>query len=133
MATVPSSTVFYSDFDFRFMGHPQTGRLIMRKNSDAITQAVKLLIMTNLEERPFRPMVGSTVRRQLFDLFDAATAANIRESIIMAIKNVEPRAVDVSVEVSNDPDRGTLDVTLVYRPVNATNAVEVNFSLERLR
>ena len=133
MATVPSSTVFYSDFDFRFIGHPHTGRLIMRKNADSITQAIKLLIMTDQFERPFRPFLGSAVRQSLFDQFSGMTIDNIEESIIMAINNIETRATDVEVFTAVDPDSNQLDIKIVYRPVNATNAVEVNFTLERLR
>lgn len=133
MATIPTSTVHYSDFDFRFLAHPQTGRLVIRKNADAITQAVKLLILTNQGERPFRPMIGSTVKRQLFEQFGSFVASEIKESIIEAISNIEPRAIVLDVRVEPDPDNATMDVTLVYRPINATKPVEASFTIERLK
>lgn len=133
MATLPTTTIQYSDFDFRFIAHPQTGRLVIRKNADAITQAVKLLIMTNQNERPFRPFVGSTVRQHLFEQFDSFVASEIKTSILQALSNIEPRVIVIDVQVEPDPDNTTMDVTIIYRPINATKPVEANFTLERLR
>ena len=133
MPTIPTSTVQYSDFDFRFIGHPQTGRLVIRKNADAITQAIKLLIMTNQSERPFRPFVGSTVRRHLFEPFGSFVASEIKTSIIQAIGNIEPRVIIIDVRVEPDPENTNMAITIIYRPVNATKPVEANFTLERLK
>lgn len=132
MATL-SNTLFFSDFDYKFTAHPQTGRLTIKKNNDAITQAVKLLIMTNILERPFRPDLGSTIRSTLFDNFGPFATAEILDSITTAIQNIEPRVIILDVQAIPDPDNMRLDITLVYRPVNAAESVEANFSLERLK
>lgn len=131
--SIPTSGLFYSDFDFRFLAHPQTGRLALKKNTESITQAVKLLIMTNVLERPFRPQLGSTIRRNLFENFGPFVSAEIKSSIEQAIKNIEPRAIILDVQANPDPDNTRLDIKLVYRPVNAAQPVEANFSLERLK
>lgn len=130
---IPTKTLFYSDFDFRFTGHPQTGRLIVRKNTDAVTQALKLLLMTGQHERPFRPNLGANIRQYLFENFGPFVSAEIKEAITQAIQNSEPRAVLLDVKAEPNPGGNELAVTIVYRPVNATQPVEVNLTLERVR
>ena len=43
------------DFDLQFRRHPTTGKLIIKKEDEAVKQAVKNLVMTNHFERPFHP------------------------------------------------------------------------------
>jgi len=119
-------TVFYSDFDFRFLPHPKTGALTIVKNAEAVTQAVKLLVLTQLQERPFRPFVGSTVRGSLFENFSSITKDKLEQGVKRAIENIEPRAVLLDVKAVQDIDSNALYVTIVYRPV-------ITFSLDKLR
>ena len=44
-----------------------------------------------------------------------------------------PRAVLLGVNALVDPDRNTMRVNIVYRPVNATEPVETTLILERVR
>lgn len=133
MGNVAPKTVFYSDFDFTFAAHPQTGRLMLKKNTDAISQAIKLLILTNRFERPFRPKLAGDITKQLFNNYGPFVATEIKEAIAAAVQSYEPRAIVLDVKVVPTPDQHSLDVTLQYRPVQSTSPVTVVFSLERLR
>ena len=59
------------DFDLSFRRHPSTGKLLMKKDDEAVKQSLKNLVLTNRYERPFRPEFGGDVRKRLFDNFDS--------------------------------------------------------------
>lgn len=113
--------------------HPVTGKLIVKKNSEAVKQAVKNLILTNKFERPFRPELGSDVRSRLFDLFDPSTDSNIKYDVRVAMENYEPRAELLDVGVVSDPDTNEVRVNVTFRPVNTTAPVTAVISLDRVR
>ena len=130
---IVSQEIIYKDFDLRFIPHPVTGKLIIRKNDESIKQALKNLILTDLGERPYRPLFGSTVRRSLFDNYTSFTQENIRNAIKTAIKNYEPRVQLLDITFTGDPDNNELNISIVFRSANATEATTLNISLERVR
>lgn len=117
----------------RFMAHPVTGKLVIRKNAEAVKQALKILILTNLGERQYRPLFGSTVRNSLFENYTTFTQDTIRNSIKTAIGNFEPRVELLDILFSGDPDRNELNITIVFRPVNTTEITTLNLNIERVR
>ena len=125
--------VSYRDFDYRFLAHPSTGKLVMRKNSESIKQAVRLLIMTNLGERQYNPRYGSRVRSSLFENYTSFTEENLRQNIEECLSNFEPRIELLQIRFGGDPDRNELIVSIIFRPINTTETVELNISMERVR
>ena len=132
MAATIKQTVF-RDFDIGMKTHPVTGKLVVKKNSDSIRQAVKNLILTNRFERPFRPNFGADIRARLFDLFDPSTDENIRYDVRVAMENYEPRAELLNVGVYSDPDSNEIRINVVFRPVNSTTPTNAVITLERAR
>lgn len=132
MAAITQELI-YKDFDMRFMAHPVTGKLVIRKNAEAVKQALKILILTNLGERQYRPLFGSTVRNSLFENYTTFTQDTIRNSIKTAIGNFEPRVELLDILFSGDPDRNELNITIVFRPVNTTEITTLNLNIERVR
>lgn len=132
MAAITQELI-YKDFDMRFMAHPVTGKLVIRKNAEAVKQALKILILTNLGERQYRPLFGSTVRNSLFENYTTFTQDTIRNSIKTAIGNFEPRVELLDILFGGDPDRNELDITIVFRPVNTTEVITLGLSIERVR
>ena len=53
--------------------------------------------------------------------------------ILSAINRHEPRAVALSVIAISDPDRNSVDVTIVFRVVNTQEEVSLSIALARLR
>jgi len=129
----PVNQIIYRDMDFRFIPHPVTGRLAILKNSDSVKQAVKLLVLTSLGERPFRPNLGSLVRSHMFENFTRSTVADIRFSIQNAIRNKEPRVEILDVGVIGLPDSNAVRVNVVFRPINSNDPAQVEFTIERVR
>jgi phage baseplate assembly protein W len=129
--------ITYRDFDLQFRSHPATGKLLIKKDDDAVKQALKNLILTNHYERPFLPEYGGNIRSRLFDNFDTITAGDFENQIVNAIKNYEPRA---SLEGENQPvtvienfDRNELTVTIRFRNTSTLNDLTLDVNLNRVR
>jgi len=126
-------TPVYKDFDLNMKMHPVTGKLIMRKNSDAVKQAVKSLILTDRGERPFRPLFGSDIKYRLFDLMDPAIEMNIKSDVDYAIKSYEERATLLGVGVDAEPDSNNLRVNISFSVRNSEASATVSLTLEAIR
>ena len=61
--TLPTSLkqITYRDFDIQFRRHPSTGKLLIKKDDEAVKQALKTLILTNFYEKPFFPRFGGGI------------------------------------------------------------------------
>lgn len=132
MAKITNSIV-YRDFDFRFLAHPITGKLSLRTNAEAIKQALKCLILTNLYERPYLPSFGSRVKMSLFDNYTAFTESDIRYAIQTAVKNYENRIELLDIRFGGNPDKNELEISIFFRPINTTTVEALTVNLERTR
>ena len=81
----------WSDFDLDFTAHPNTGKLSMKYDADAIMRSVRYLLLTNHYERLFHPEIGSNLNAQLFEPMTYATVLRIKSDIVEVIENFEPR------------------------------------------
>jgi len=98
-----------------------------------VINSVKNLILTNHYEKPFRPEIGSNVRRLLFENLDVVTATTIRNEIQRMIENYEPRVSIINLKVNADFDNNGFKVYMEFYIVNQTSPVTINFFLERIR
>ena len=126
-------TPVFKDFDLNMKVHPVTGKLIIRKNSESIKQAIRNLVLTDKGERPFRPLFGSDIRSRLFDLYDPATESNITADVTLAIENYEERALLLGVGVAGDPDNNNLRVNITFRTISSEIPNTLTLSLEAIR
>ena len=97
-----------------FDPHPVTKDLPVLRNERAISRSVRNLVQTIPGERFFNPILGSQVRRLLFDFIDVATADSIEDEILTTISNFEPRVNNVQVQVEPRPDRNNFNVTVFF-------------------
>ena len=104
----------FKDISLSFDPHPVTKDLPDLRNERAITRSVRNLVQTIPGERFFNPILGSGVRRLLFDFVDIATADSIEEEILTTISNFESRVTNVQVQVDPRPDRNNFDVTVYF-------------------
>ena len=98
-------------------------------------QAVKNLILTNFDERPFRPFFGGNIRRRLFENFDVITAEDFKNQIVLAIENYEPRVkVDKnSVKVTEYQNQNQLVVSITFRSIATLSDTTIDINLNRVR
>tara|TARA_Y100001938_G_C8064430_1_gene419312 strand:+ start:280 stop:681 length:402 start_codon:yes stop_codon:yes gene_type:complete len=104
----------FKDISLSFDPHPVTKDLPVLKNENAIRRSVRNLVQTIPGERFFNPILGSGVRRLLFDFVDVGTADSIREEILTTISNYETRVNNVSVQVDPRPDENNFNVTVFF-------------------
>lgn len=114
----------YSDFDLTFAANILGDYDIYKKtDAAAVKQSIKTLLLTNRNEKPYRPQFGGNLSGLLFSLADGDTGAEISRRIKTAIKRYEPRADILSLKVSSTPDMNVINVRLEFR-VLSTNVVE---------
>lgn len=125
----------YIDIDLSFDKKPTSGEIYKKTNAAAVKQAVKTLLLTNRNEKPFQPYFGANLNNYLFELAEEGSATQIRNEIINAIEVYEPRvdAGSLSIKVDVLPDYNSMEVTIVFKIINTTERVEFTTVLNRLR
>ena len=104
----------YSDFLNSFATHPLTRQLARVTNEDSVTQAIRNLMLTDQGERFFRPEIGSSIKKSLFEPFGPFAAENISRAIMETIKYCEPRVTVLALNVYTAPDAQTYAVNLTF-------------------
>jgi len=123
----------YVDIDFDFQAHPVSGDLVIKKNEEAIKKSVKSLILTNKYERPFQPSINGRVRQLLFENMTPVTGVNLRSNIEDVLQQHEPRIDVLAVDVMQNEDMNSLEVTIEFAIKNQPDVVTLTTVLERNR
>ena len=121
----------FKDFSVNFARNPFTDDLSVVHNDNSIKQAVKNIILTSPGEKPFQPLVGSSVSRLLFEPLDAFSADTIAEEIRTTINQYEPRVALTRVDVTPIYENNKLNVSLEYRIVGLPIVETIEFVLQR--
>ena len=104
----------FKDISLSFDPHPVTKDLPVLVNERAIARSVRNLVETIPTERFFNPLLGSNVRRSLFEFVDYGTAGIIEDQIKTTINNFEVRVDNVEVNVDARPDDNSFEVTVLF-------------------
>lgn len=123
----------FSDLDLAFTKHPVTKDVSIKLNENAVIASVRNVILTQFGERRFNPLFGTNIRGLLFDPADEITASAIRNEILVAIENFEPRAKLDYVEVIPDAERNRFVVMIRFYLLNSIRPITTNIYLQRLR
>ena len=121
----------FKDFAINFSKNPFTDDLSIVNNDNSIKQAIKNLILTAPGEKPFQPLVGSSVSSLLFEPLDAFTADTIAEEITTTINQYEPRVQLTNVDVTPIFEGNKLNVTIEYQIVGLPIVETIEFVLQR--
>lgn len=120
------------DIDFNLTPHPVSGDISIKKDSNAIKQSIKNIVMTSFYERGFNVAFGTDTKGSLFELVSTLEAQALGDKIKSSIKNFEPQAEVVDVYVINN-DNNELSATIIYTEFNNPEETQVVINLERLR
>lgn len=123
----------YSDFNTAFAPHPVSGDLARINDIEAIKRSVRSLVLTDKYERLLDPKIGSNIRAMLFEPMDGTTAVSLNSFIQETIRNYEPRANLIQVQVVPDYDRNHYQVNIVFGVTFSEQVVQIQFFLERIR
>jgi phage baseplate assembly protein W len=124
----------FKDISLSFEPHPITKDLPILKNENAIRRAVRNIVETIPTERFFNSLLGSDVRRSLFEFVDFGTASVIQDQIQIAVENFEERIENLIVQVDPIPDENTFNVTVIFDIIGQEFPTqEYSFLLEATR
>jgi phage baseplate assembly protein W len=134
LRTTPKYKDFYTNFNVKAgaSGRPK-GDLYVLTDADAVKTSIKNLILTDPNERFFRPSLGGGIRRSLFENISPNTEAIIKTQIEYTIINYEPRAKLVEVFVNAVPDENKYAATIVFSVINSTAVEKLDLILYRVR
>jgi len=124
----------FKDISLSFEPHPVTKDLPILKNENAIRRSVRNIVETIPTERFFNSLLGSDVRRSLFEFVDFGTASVISDQIEIAINNFEDRVENLIVQVDPIADKNTFNVTVIFDIIGQEFPTqEYSFLLEATR
>lgn len=121
----------FSDIDLLFNARPN-GDLYKKSDAASIKQSVKNLLLTNSGEKPFSSF-GGDLGDFLFELADADVEFDVRDQIVRAIENYEPRARILDIEVFPNIDRNEIRVKVTFLILNLDEIVTLETNITRLR
>jgi phage baseplate assembly protein W len=122
----------YADFDTNLNFHPIRKDVALLTNEDAVKRSIRNIVLTNYYERN-DPTVGANIGYQLFELASRKSQIIIENSLTTAIKNHEPRANLISVNVAMDPDEHSISATITFSVISNAQPVSLTVILERVR
>ena len=122
----------YKDIDLSFT-NKTTGEIYKKTNAASVKQAVKNLLLTNRTEKPFQRYYGGELNKFLFELSTEFDEQDIKDHILLAIENYEPRARVLDIQVYIFPDSYEAKVTVVFQIVSTSEIASVEVSLARTR
>lgn len=130
---VISRTPDYSDLDLDFIPHPTTKDVAIKTGADAIKRSVRNLILTNFYEKPFRPGIGSSAMKLLFDNMSPLVSSFLENAINEVVSNYEPRVAVLSVKVAPDYDNNGYNARIDFVVLNRNEPLTTTIFLERVR
>jgi phage baseplate assembly protein W len=154
-----TNLVTNKDFDLKMTKVPNGlsngGDIVMKidrpnlRRFPSIEQSISNILLTSKKERRFDRLFGGSLYESLFDLstdfnntnkFSSARAINIRQSIIIALKNYEPRIRVLNVSLGEDKnqrnasiDRNELNVTIEYTIPPVEETITYTLGIKRVK
>lgn len=104
----------FSDISLSFTRNPVTNDIIALRNEDAIKKSVMNLVNTNLGERFFNSLLGSSIKSSLFELNTMDINTIIDEEIRNLLNNFEPRVSVRNISVEIPDDSHDLNISIQY-------------------
>lgn len=104
----------FKDISLSFSRHPVTNDILILKNEDAIKRSVLNLVQTQIGERFFNDLLGTSVTSSLFELASEEIKIILEREIETVLNNFEPRIRLNNIEVEVIDDYNELNVKIVY-------------------
>jgi phage baseplate assembly protein W len=123
----------YRDLDLSLAIHPIRKDIIPLKDDRAIVNAIKNLLVTNFNERPFGSKKGANLVGLLFEPNDAITRIQLRDGIKKCIRNFEPRVSVGAINIQDNPNRNSYNIQVYFRIKEFDTETNLNIELRRLR
>ena len=123
----------FVDLDLDFTRNPITNDVSLKFNDEAVKRSIRNIVLTNSGEKPYIPEFGGNIKASLFENFTPVTVVTLKGQIETAIRNFEPRANLLKVEVTERIDSNELIVSIVFSILNSPDPITLEVPLERIR
>jgi phage baseplate assembly protein W len=100
------------------------GRVVWAEGEENIRESIRVILMTELNERLYLPEFGGGLNRFLFEPNTSTTRQLIRDRIAKALARWEPRITVQSVSVEPDSQDLQSAIATIYYQLVATQASE---------
>lgn len=107
--------------------------LLKLSDEQSVKESIKNLIMTNRGERLFQPDVGCDIRNLLFENFTPDRLIIAKELIRTTLKNYEPRAGVIGIDVISGIDNNDISITITFNIINREEPIVLTLTLDRVR
>jgi phage baseplate assembly protein W len=104
----------FRDISLSFARNPVTNDILALRNEDAIKKSVINLVKTQIGERFFNSLLGTSTNSFLFELNTIEVSSVLEEQIETVLENFEPRIRVRSITVSPIDDTNELNVVINY-------------------
>lgn len=104
----------FKDISLSFSRNPLTNDIIALQNENAIKKSVMNLVRTQVGERFFRPLIGTSLDESLFKLNNYDTTTSLSDEIRDLLQNFEPRIRVEEVRAQSEDDSYEVNITIVY-------------------
>ncbi len=88
-----------------------TGRIMSVEDNENIKQSIKIILLTQLNERKLFPRFGTAVKSFLFEIIDPTFVSDLKQAITNSLKKWEMNIN--SLHVSVNPDDGSTSRVVV--------------------
>ena len=124
----------FKDISFSFSKNPITNDILALYNEDAIKKSVINLVRTQIGERFFNSLIGTSLDKTLFELNLEEVASYIDENISNLLNNFEPRIRVREVVAEPEYDTNDLNIKIQYDIVGLPIATQnIEFLLQPTR
>lgn len=123
----------YVDLDLSFKAHPLTGDLPVKKDVDAVRQAIRNLVWLEMFDIPFDADKRSGLRQLLFEQVNQITESQIRTRLEWLIRKCEPRVELKKVDVTVSSDFTGYTITIWYMVKSIMAEEQFQFFAKRVR
>lgn len=123
----------YSDFHKDMTQSPINFDLARKVDEEAVKESIRNLILTDRGERLFQPDIGSDIRKMLFENMNSATVEVIKNLVRTTIRNYEPRANLIGVDVLTTIDSLQVDIIITFNIINRIEPIVFAVTLDRVR
>ena len=124
---------YFADIADDLLKHPVTGDVVRSTNEEAIARSIRHLLLTDRGEWPFRPDLGSDIRKSLFQPFGPFLVEDLTRTVGECIKRYEPRASVVRIDIYDAEAQGGVGVNVLFQTINDPNTYKLNVILTRVR
>jgi phage baseplate assembly protein W len=104
----------FKDISFSFSRNPITNDILVLQNEDAIKKSVINLVRTQIGERFFNRLIGTSLSKTIFELNTQEAAYYLEDEIKLLLENFEPRVKVIAVDSDIDLDSNDLNIKMQY-------------------